>query len=93
MAATAQQISADAQSCIDLVKAARYADAIAPCEAAMKDSASMANADVQAAYQEAKDEVSAAAQKAAVDAAAAGMAGDDAGDAAMGALKGFGGSK
>jgi hypothetical protein len=88
------EISAEGKRCIDMVKAGRYADAISPCEKALEDSASMANADVQAAYDEAKAEVADAAQKAAMQAAADGMSGKDPSDAAkdsaMGAVPGLG---
>lgn len=93
---TAQQISAEAKQCIDLVKAERYADAIAPCEKAMNDSSSMANADVQAAYAEAKQKVKDEAQNAAIQAGADSLNGEDPGDAAKkagtGMLKNLGGN-
>ena len=93
--AIAKQISADAKQCIDLVKAARYADAIAPCERATKDSASMANTDVQAAYAEAKQKVKDEAQNAAIQAGADSLNGEDPEDAAKkagaGMLKNLGG--
>ena len=73
--ATMQQISAEAQRCLDLVKSEQYAAAIDPCERALRDTA---NAEVQRAYDEAK---------AAVQQAAASTAGD----AASGALPDLGG--
>jgi len=93
-APSAQQISAEARSCLDLVKAGRYSDAIAPCERALKDTA---DADVQSAYNEAKAAVEKEAKAAAaktlsdsmagkpVDQAAAGAASDAAGNLGGGA--------
>jgi hypothetical protein len=67
-----QQISAEAQSCIDLVKAGRYTDAISPCERASKDTV---NADVQSAYNEAKAAVEKEAKAAAAKTLSEAMAG------------------
>lgn len=72
--ATVQEISAEAQRCLDLVKSKKYAEAIDPCERALRDTA---NADVQRAYDQAK---------AAVQQAAA----SSAGEAASGALRDLG---
>ena len=72
--ATVQEISAEARRCLDLVKSKQYAEAIDPCERALRDTA---NADVQRAYDQAK---------AAVQQAAASTAGD----AASGALRDLG---
>ena len=50
-AATEQQLSADAQRCLDLVKSKQYAEAIDPCERALREAA---NVDVQRAYDHCK---------------------------------------
>lgn len=71
---TVEQISAEGQRCLDLVKSKQYAEAIDPCERALRDTA---NVDVQRAYDQAK----AAVQQAAASAA---------GDAASGALRDLG---
>jgi hypothetical protein len=63
---TAQEISADAQSCLDLVKSKQYAEAIDPCERALREAS---NADVQRAYDQAKAAVEQAATSAAEEAA------------------------
>jgi membrane protein involved in colicin uptake len=65
-AETAQEMSADAQRCLDLVKSKQYAEAIDPCERALREAA---NADVQRAYDQAKAEVEQAATSAAEEAA------------------------
>ena len=92
-AASVKQISADAKQCLDLVKAKRYADAIDPCKRALEDTA---NADVQAAYNEAKSAVQQEAQAAGVKAASDSLSGkpadEAAKDAASGALNNLGGS-
>jgi len=72
--ATVQEISAEARRCLDLVKSKQYAEAIDPCERALRDTA---NVEVQRAYDQAK---------AAVQQAAA----SSAGDAASGALRDLG---
>jgi hypothetical protein len=64
--AAVEQMSAEAQRCLDLVKAKEYAKAIEPCELALRD---MANAEVQRAYDEAKAKVQQAAASAAEDTA------------------------
>jgi hypothetical protein len=74
-AATAQEMSADAQRCLDLVKSKQYAEALDPCERALRQAA---NVDVQRAYDQAK----AAVEEAATSAA---------GEAASGALRDLGG--
>jgi hypothetical protein len=66
-AAAEQQLSADAQRCLDLVKSRKYAEAIDPCERALRTAA---NVDVQRAYDQAKAAVQQAAASAAEDAAA-----------------------
>ena len=86
---TAAQISAEGKQCIDLVKAGRYSDAIAPCEQAMRDSAALANADVKTAYEDAKAKVAEEAQKAAVQAGADVLVGEDAGASAEKAASGM----
>jgi hypothetical protein len=72
---TAQEMSADAQRCLDLVKSKQYAEAIDPCERALREAA---NVDVQRAYDQAKSAVEQAAKSAA-------------GEAASGALRDLGG--
>jgi hypothetical protein len=74
-AATAQEMSADGQRCLDLVKSKQYAEAIDPCERALRQAA---NVDVQRAYDQAKAELEQAATSAA-------------GEAASGALRDLGG--
>lgn len=74
-AETAPEMSADAQRCLDLVKSKQYAEAIDPCERALREAA---NADVQRAYDQAKSAVEQAATSAA-------------GEAASGALRDLGG--
>lgn len=85
-----KQMTADAKSCVDLVKSGRYADAIAPCERAMAEAGNTGAAEVQQAYDEAKaavaEEARSAGMKAAVDAAN----GKDPSASAKDALKGFG---
>lgn len=66
-AATEEQLSADAQRCLDLVKSKQYAEAIDPCERALREAA---NVDVQRAYDQAKAAVQQAAASAAEGAAA-----------------------
>ncbi len=78
-AKTVQQISAEAQRCLDLVKTKQYAEAIAPCEQALQDTA---NADVEKAYAEAKAEVKKVGQDAAAQAATDALAGKPADEAA-----------
>lgn len=84
-AASVQQISAEAQQCLDLVKAKRYADAIDPCKRALEDTA---NADVQQAYNEAKAAVQQEAQAAGVKAASDSLSGKPADEAAKDAAAG-----
>ena len=67
--AAAQQMSREAQQCLDLVEQKRFAEAIDPCERALESAGQVASADVQQAYQEAKDAVKQEAQRAAADAA------------------------
>ena len=72
-----KKMTADAKSCIDLVKAGSYAEAIAPCERAMRDTAAVGADEVQGAFDQAKTAVAEEAQAAAVAAAAGALAGDD----------------
>ena len=62
----AQQLSADARSCLDLVKSMSYAEAIKPCQRAIQNTS---NTEVSRAYEKAKVEVKKAAESAATDAA------------------------
>ncbi len=64
-AATVKQLSADGQRCLDLVKSKQYAEAIDPCERALREAT---NVEVQRAYDKAKAEVQQAATSAAQDA-------------------------
>ena len=73
-----QQLSADAKSCLDLVKAERYVDAIDPCERAVVEGA---NVEVEAALAESKEAVLAAGAATASAAAAAALEGESVGDA------------
>ncbi len=90
-AKSVQEISAEAQRCLDLVKAKQYAEALQPCERAVKDTA---NADVERAYAEAKAEAQkvaeAAAAQAATDALSGKPADEAAKDAAADAMKKYG---
>jgi hypothetical protein len=65
-----EERSADAKACIDLVEQKRYADAIPPCEKALKDTAATGMDDVEAALAEAKAAVEKEATKAAAAMAA-----------------------
>ncbi len=78
-AKTVQEISAEAQRCLDLVKTKQYAEAIAPCEQALQDTA---NADVERAYAEAKAEMKKVGQDAAAQAATDALSGKPADEAA-----------
>jgi hypothetical protein len=83
--ASVQEISADGKRCLDLVKAKRYAEAIDPCERALRQAA---NTDVERAYEEAKAAVKAEAQSAAATAAADTLSGKPADEAAKDAAGG-----
>ena len=63
---TIQEMSADAKSCLDQVKAKSYAQAIATCQSAVKAGA---NADLDKALAEAKAAVAKEAESAAMKAA------------------------
>ncbi len=78
-ASSIQQLSADAKSCLDLVKAERYVDAIDPCERAVVEGA---NVEVEAALAESKEAALAAGAATASAAAAAALEGESVGDAA-----------
>lgn len=75
-APSVQERSADARACIDLVKQKRYADAIAPCEKALADTAATGMEDVEAALAEAKAEVQKEATKAGANMATDAATGD-----------------
>ena len=64
--ATVQEISALGQRCLDLVKAKRFAEALDPCERALRDTA---NVDVQRAYDQAEAAIKQAAAAGAEEAA------------------------
>jgi hypothetical protein len=82
-----QEISVEGRRCLELVKAKKYAEAIDPCERALRQAAST---DVERAYEEAKAAVKAEAQSAAATTAADTLSGkpadEAAGDAARNAL-------
>lgn len=84
-ATSVQEISAEGRRCLDLVKAKKYADAIDPCERALRQAA---NTDVERAYEEAKAAVKAEAQSAAATAAADTLSGKPADEAAKDAASG-----
>jgi hypothetical protein len=92
--ATVQQISADSQSCLDLVGQKRYADALEPCERAVREGAS---ADVEQALADARAGLKSEAQAAAAKTAAGALQGQSAEDAAKqstsDALRNLGGTK
>ncbi len=85
--ATMEQLSADAKSCLELVKAKNYTEAIAPCQAAVKAGA---NTDVEKALEEAKAALAEKGGDAAMKAAGEAMEGKPAGEAAKDAMKGMG---
>jgi hypothetical protein len=69
----AQQVKAlsiEAKKCLDLAKAGQYAEAMDPCERALRNSTGAAMADVMQAYDEARSHVPKASKAAAREAAA-----------------------
>lgn len=74
-----EQLSADGRLCLDLVRDERYADAIDPCERAVKQGA---GADVQQALADARAAVQQAGQAAAAKTVTGVMEGQSAEDAA-----------